>query len=168
MRSVACAFLGLILVGAGITSASAQAWLRVGGPDGRFRIDMPVPFDHPEPETRADGAVIVVYAHTAPDLALRFEVVDLAPPTMADLLGNAERDPTLALSGAVLVSRSDRQLGPVQEFAIVLHLEEGARVHQERLYWIGNRLYRAIAVSTPAREDDPLILRFLDSVRLLP
>jgi hypothetical protein len=168
MRSVAVAFLGLILAGVGIEPAAAEAWLRVGVADGRFLLEMPVPFDHPEPEVDADGAVISAYVHAMPGLALRFEVVDLVPPAAPDLLGNTERDPAQAFASAVLVSRSDYRLGPVQEGAAVLQLEDGARVHQERLYRVGNRLYRLIAVSTPEREDDPLIHRFLNSVRLLP
>ena len=168
MRSVACAFLGLVLAAAGSAPAAAEAWLRVGVADGHVVFEMPVPFDHPEPETNSDGAVISIYAHATSDLALRFEVVDLAPQAEPDPSGNTERDPTQAFANAVPVSRSDHRLGPAEGDAVMLHAEDGARVRQERHYRVGNRLYRLVAVSTPEHEDDPLIHRFLNSVRLLP
>lgn len=170
MRSVAFTFLWLVLVGAGPQPASAQSWLLLGAADGRLVIEMPVPFDHPEPETDAEGSVISVYAHDTPGLALRFEVVDLAPsapPTAPDLSADTERDPAPAFANAVLVSRSDDRRGPVQDSAL-RQLDDDVLVHQERIYRVGNRLYRLVAVSVPEREDDPLIHRFLNSARVLP
>jgi hypothetical protein len=73
MRSYVFALLGLI-VGAG--AAQAQGWLTVGDAEGRFRLEMPVPFDLPPAEVAPDGTVTFAYVHETPELALRFEIVD--------------------------------------------------------------------------------------------
>jgi hypothetical protein len=73
MRSVVVALLGLI-VGADV--AQAQAWLTVADAEGRFRLEMPVPFDLPPSQVAPDGTVTFAYVHETPELALRFEVVD--------------------------------------------------------------------------------------------
>ena len=166
MRSVALLLLGLALAGVSIAPAAGQAWLRVGDAEGHFRLDMPVPFDQPDPEISPDGVVTSVYAHAASDLTLRFEIIDLVRSIAPDAFGDAEHDLSRALAGTMLVSRSDH-LGAVEGRAYVLRFEDGALVHQERLYRVGNRLYRVLAISTPEREDDPLIHRFLESLRLL-
>ena len=167
MRAVALMLLGLALASAGVAPAAGQAWLRVGDAEGRFRLDIPVPFDHPDPETSPDGAITSIYAHATSDLTLRFEIIDLVRSAAPDAFGDVEHDPSRALAGAMLVSRSDHRLGSVEGLAYVLRLDDGALVHQERLYRVGDRLYRVLAVSTPEREDDPLIQRFLGSLRLL-
>jgi hypothetical protein len=168
MRSVALMLLGLALAGAaGITPAAGQAWLRVGDAEGRFRLDMPVPFDQPDPQTSPDGVITSIYAYAASDLTLRFEIIDLVRSAAPNAFGDADHDPSRALVGATLVSRSDLRLGSVEGLAYVLRLEDGALVHQERLYQVDNRLYRVLAISTPEREDDPAVHRFLESLRLL-
>jgi hypothetical protein len=167
MRSVALLLLGLALAGVSIAPAAGQAWLRVGDAEGHFRLDMPVPFDQPDPEISPDGVVTSVYAHAASDLTLRFEIIDLVRSVAPDAFGDAEHGPSRALAATILVSRSDHRLGAVEGRAYVLRFEDGALVHQERLYRVGNRLYRVLAISTPEREDDPLIHRFLESLRLL-
>lgn len=165
LRPVALALVGLVLTGASIAPAGAQAWLRVGDADGHFRLDMPVPFDSPDPETGPDGAVTSIFSHATPELTLRFEVIDLARAA-SNGHGDVEHDPSRALAGAVLMSRSDHWLGQVQGLGYVLRLEDGALVRQERLYRVGDSLYRALAVSTAEHEDDPRIRRFLESLRL--
>jgi len=73
MRSVVFALLVLI---AGANAAQAQAWLTVADAEGRFRLEMPVPFDLPPSQVGPDGTVTFAYVHETPELALRFEVVD--------------------------------------------------------------------------------------------
>ena len=73
MRSVAFALLALI---AGADAAMAQAWLTVADADGRFRLEMPVPFDLPPSQVWPDGTVTFAYVYETPALALRFEVAD--------------------------------------------------------------------------------------------
>ena len=73
MRPVVLALLGLI---AGANAAHAQAWLSVADANGRFRLEMPVPFDSPASQVAPDGTVILAYVHETPELALRFEVID--------------------------------------------------------------------------------------------
>jgi hypothetical protein len=138
MRSVIFALLGLI---AGTDPARAQAWLTVADADGRFRLEMPVPFDMPPSQIEPNGTITFSYVHETPELALRFEVVD----GVIDQGGGA---PALV----VLVSR----------------VRDGERIVQMRSHVVGRRTYRVVAISTPELESDTMILRFMDSVRLPP
>jgi hypothetical protein len=138
MRSIIFALLGLI---AGTDPARAQAWLTVADADGRFRLEMPVPFDMPPSQIEPNGTITFSYVHETPELALRFEVVD----GVIDQGGGA---PALA----VLVSR----------------VRDGERIVQMRSHVVGRRTYRVVAISTPELESDTMILRFMDSVRLPP
>jgi hypothetical protein len=93
MRSVVFALLGLIV---GADPAWAQAWLTVADAEGRFRFEMPVPFDLPPLQVEPDGTVVFAYVHETPLLALRFEVVDRgeavqALPTLVSRVGDSER-----------------------------------------------------------------------------
>jgi hypothetical protein len=73
MRSFVVALLGLIV---GTDLAQAQAWLTVADDEGRFELEMPVPFDLPSAQIAPDGTVTFSYVHETPELALRFEVID--------------------------------------------------------------------------------------------
>jgi hypothetical protein len=93
MRSVVFALLVLV---AAATSARAQAWLTVADAEGRFRLEMPVPFDLPPSQVGPDGTVTFAYVHETPELALRFEVVDhgeamQALPTFVSRVRDSER-----------------------------------------------------------------------------
>ena len=140
MRWNALMLLGCVLAGASAAPAEAQAWLTVGGADGSFRIEMPVPFDLPSPELRPDGGVTFACVYETAEVSLRFEVVD-APMTVSEQ----------ASEQGVLVSR----------------IEDGSLVLQTRVYVVGHRTFRLVAISTPELEGDAMIHRFLASVRLL-
>jgi hypothetical protein len=131
MRSVVFALLVLIV---GADAARAQAWLTVADGEGRFRLEMPVPFDLPPSQVGPDGAVTVAYVHETPDLALRFEVVDHGEATQAL---------------PALVSR----------------VRDGGRLVQMRSHVVGRRTYRMVAIFAPELEGDPMIRRFMQSVR---
>src|SRR5262245_37857597 len=93
MRSVVFALLGLM---AGADVASAEAWLTVADAEGRFRLEMPVPFDLPPSQVAPDGTVVLAFVHETPALALRFEVVDhgeamQAMPTLVSRTWDSER-----------------------------------------------------------------------------
>ena len=139
MRWTALALLGSVLAGAGAAPAVAQAWLTVGGADGSFRIEMPVPFDLPLSGSHPDGAITFACVHETPEVSLRFEVLD-AP------LAVSEQSP----AQGVLVSR----------------VIDGSRVLQTRVHVVGHRTFRLVAVSTPELEGDAMIHRFLTSIRL--
>ena len=134
MRSVVVALLGLIAA----EPAMAQAWLTVADADGRFRLEMPVPFDLPPSQVAPDGSVTFSYVHETPELALRFEVIDAGDEVVLPL--------------PILVSR----------------VRDGERIVQMRSHVVGRRTYRTIAISTPELESDTMILRFMESVRLPP
>lgn len=135
MRSVVVALLGLIV---GADPAWAQAWLTVADAEGRFRLEMPVPFDLPPSQVEPDGTVTFSYVYETPDLALRFEVVDRG----IDPGGDAAVLPTLATRGW----DSERM---VQMWSRV----------------VGRRTYRAVAIFPPELEGDAVIRRFMQSVR---
>ena len=135
MRSVVVALLGLIVAA---DQAWAQAWLTVADAEGRFRLEMPVPFDLPPSQVEPDGTVTSSYVYETPDLALRFEVVD----GVADPDGDAAVLPTL-------VSRGWDSERMVQTWSRV----------------VGRRTYRAIAIFPPELEGDAVIRRFMQSVR---
>lgn len=135
MRSVVVALLGLIVCA---DPALAQAWLTVADADGRFRLEMPVPFDLPPSQVGPDGTVTSSYVHETPELALRFEVVD----GVIDPGGGAPALPTL-------VSR----------------VWDGERMVQMRSRVVGRRTYRVVAIFPPELEGDAMILRFMQSVR---
>lgn len=74
MRSFAVVvLLGLLAVA---NPAWAQVWLTVADAEGRFRLEIPVPFDLPPAQVEPDGTVTFAYVHETPELVLRFEVVD--------------------------------------------------------------------------------------------
>ena len=135
MRSVVAALLGLIV---GAAPAGAQAWLTVADAEGRFRLEMPVPFDLPPSQVEPDGTVTFSYVYETPDLALRFEVVDRG----IDPDGDAAVLPTL-------VSRVWDSERMVQMWSRV----------------VGRRTYRAVAIFPPELEGDAVIRRFMQSVR---
>jgi hypothetical protein len=131
MRSFVFVLLALI---AGAVPARAQAWLTVADADGRFQLEIPVPFDLPASQVEADGTVTVAYVHETPEVALRFEVVDhgeavQALPTFVSRAGDSER------------------------------------MVQMRSHVVGRRTYRVVAIFPPELEGDPMILRFMRSVR---
>lgn len=128
MRSVVFALLVLI---AGADAAQAQAWLTVADAEGRFRLEMPVPFDLPPSQVESDGTVTFAYVHETPELALRFEVVEAM------------------------------QAVP----AFVSRVWDSERLMQMRSHVVGRRTYRMVAIFTPELEGDPMILRFMQSVR---
>jgi hypothetical protein len=135
MRSVVVALLGLIMVA---DPARAQAWLTVADAEGRFRLEMPVPFDLPPSQVEPDGTVTSAYVYETPDLALRFEVVD----GVIDPDGDAAVLP-------MLVSRVWGSERMVQVWSRV----------------VGRRTYRAVAIFPPELEGDAVIRRFMQSIR---
>jgi hypothetical protein len=141
MRWIALMLLGWVLAGASAAPAMAQAWLTVGGADGSFRIEMPVPFDLPSPEIRPDGGrVTFACVYQTAEVSLRFEVLD-APMTVS------EQAP--------------------EQGVFVRRIEDDSLVLQTRVYVVGHRTFRLVAISTPELEGDAMIHRFLTSVRLL-
>lgn len=139
MRLLAFVLVFLLMTPMAVSPVLAQAWLTVSGAEGRFRVDMPVPFDVMPPETEPDGTVILAYVHETSDVALRLVVVDSAAPCSGSIA-----------DGDLLISRS----------------QVGARVLQSRVHFAGQRTYRLSATSTPELEGDPMIRRFLMSMRL--
>jgi hypothetical protein len=135
MRSVVVALLGLIMVA---DPAGAQAWLTVADAEGRFRLEMPVPFDLPPSQVEPDGTITSAYVYETPDLALRFEVVD----GVIDPDGDAAVLP-------MLVSRVWGSERMVQVWSRV----------------VGRRTYRAVAIFPPELEGDAVIRRFMQSIR---
>jgi hypothetical protein len=129
--------VALLLLSAGAMPSAAQAWLTIGDVDSSFWLEMLVPFDVPPSETEPDGTVSFSYVHETPELTLRVEVVDTS-------------DGTPVTGPLIFTSRT----------------MEGARVLQTRTYLVGLRTYRLIATSTPELENDPVIDRFLGSMRL--
>lgn len=138
MRSVVVALLGLLVASVGAGSAWAQAWLTVADADGRFRLEMPVPFDMPPLQVAPDGTATFSYVHETPELALRFEVVD----------GFADHS-EVALALPTLVSRAG----------------DDERMVQMRSRVVGRRIYRMVAIFPPELEGDATIVRFMQSVR---
>jgi len=141
MRSVGIVLLGLLVASIGAGSAGAKTWLTVADADGRFRLEMPVPFDLPPSQVAADGTVTFSYVHETPELALRFEVID-------DLVDHGEVAPALT----TLFSRA----------------RDGERIVQMRSHVVGRRTYRLVAIFPPELEGDAMILRFMESIRLPP
>ena len=91
MRSVVVVLLVLLGASIGAGPALAQAWLTVADADGRFRLEIPVPFDMPLQVAPA-GTATFSYVHETPELALRFEVidgVDEAGPALATVVSRA-------------------------------------------------------------------------------
>ena len=131
MRSAVFALLVLI---AGANAAQAQAWLTVADAEGRFRLEMPVPFDLPPSQVEADGTVTFAYVHETPELALRFEVVD-----------HVEAAQALPM--------------------LVTLVRDSEHMVQMRSHVVGRRTYRMVAIFPPELEGDPMIRRFMQSVR---
>src|SRR4029450_10684739 len=119
MRSIIFALLGLI---AGTDPARAQAWLTVADADGRFRLEMPVPFGMPPAQIEPNGTITFSYVPETPELALRFEVVD-------GVIDQGDGAPAVA--------------------TLVRRVWDGERIVQMRSHVVGRRTYRQVATSTP-------------------
>jgi hypothetical protein len=119
---------------AGADAAQAQAWLTVADAEGRFRLEMPVPFDLPPTQVGPDGTVTFAYVHETPELALRFEVVD-----------HVEAAQALPM--------------------LVTLVRDSEHMVQMRSHVVGRRAYRMVAIFPPELEGDPMIRRFMQSVR---
>ena len=137
MRTITFLLLGWLF--AGVAPAAAQAWLMIAGGDGSFRFEMPVPFELLQSDTELDGTTTVSYRHTTPDLSLRLDVVDTEACHCK-----------LAVGPDIVAERK----------------EAGARVEVTWSYVVGLRTYRLTATSTLETEADPMIHRFLGSMRL--
>jgi hypothetical protein len=138
MRSLAFTLVVLLLAPVAAQQAVAQAWLTVSGADGSFRLDMPIPFDVPPADIEPDGTVVLAYVHETAEVALRFEVVE-SPMRLSE-----------SMDRLLLISRA----------------EIGARILQSRVQVAGQRTYRLTATFPPEFEGDPMIHRFLASMRL--
>jgi hypothetical protein len=143
MRSVVVALLVVLVASIGAGPALAQAWLTVADADGRFKLEIPVPFDMPPLQVAPDGTATFSYVHETPELALRFEVVDGLVDGFAD---HGKVAPTAL---PTLVSRA----------------RDGERMVQMRSHVVGRRIYRVVAIFPPELEGDATILRFMQSVR---
>lgn len=131
MRSVVFA---LLVMFAGANAVRAQAWLTVADAEGRFRLEMPVPFELPPTQVGPDGTVTFAYVHETPELALRFEVVD-----------HVEAGQAIPM--------------------FVTRVRDSEHMVQMRSHVVGRRTYRMVAIFPPELEGDPMIRRFMQSVR---
>jgi hypothetical protein len=151
MRSVVVVLLGLLVASVGAGSAVAQAWLTVADAEGRFRLEMPAPFDMPPLQVAPDGTATFSYVHETPELALRFEVIDGLVDGLADGLADGSAD--------------HGEIAPTALPTLVSQARDGERMVQMHSRVVGRRIYRVVAIFPPALEGDATILRFMQSVR---
>ncbi|MBI2741298.1 MAG: hypothetical protein HYX38_32780 [Rhodospirillales bacterium] len=135
MRSLVFVLLGLI---SGADAARAQAWLTVADAEGRFQLEMPVPFDLPPAEVAPDGTVTFAYVHETPQLVLRFEVVDRngatqTMPTADGWTWDSER--IVQMSSHVVGRRTYRMVAifppELAGDALILHFMQSVRYHDD-------------------------------------
>lgn len=135
MRSFVFALLGLI---AGADAAQAQVWLTIADAEGRFQLEMPVPFDLPPAETEADGTVTFAYVHETPEVVLRFEVVDHneATQTLPTVDGRTSGGERLVQTSSHVVGRRTYRMVAIfppelAGDAMILRFMQSVRYHDD-------------------------------------
>jgi hypothetical protein len=154
-------------------AANAQGWVPVRPGDGKYSIDMPsLPKETKQTAMTAAGptelhqfAVEIGKSEAFVTTYGDFPAGSLKRPP-ATLMSEIENTVVSGMKGGKLRSHQVIALGPYPGRAFTIDLPDGT-VYDQRVYFVGSRLYQNIAVTTGERTNDPRVKYFFDSFKLL-
>lgn len=160
----------------GPVRAQAAPMERVTGDDGRFTIDLPRGYTT-RTSPRPDGGTMLQYSYLWKDAVGQYNAVELAvvdpPPGSTRQIDIREAQRVLAARypNAVPADTRDVQSGPAQgvAFSMTVASNRGFGPHTiaMRVYAMGGRLYEMLAATRVEDRNDPTVVAFLDSLRIL-
>ncbi len=171
-RSLIVWCFGLVLA-LSASAASAQGWLTIKPGDGRYSIDMPS-----QPKETKQTALTAAGPTELHQFAVAVGKSEAFVTTYGDFpTGSLKRPPAMLMSeientvlsgmkGGRLRSHQVIALGQYPGRAFTIDLPDGT-VYDQRVYFVGNRLYQNIAVTTGDRTNDPRVKFFFDSFKVL-
>lgn len=175
-RFVACALVTAAVIGSGEVRAQRVPLERIIGDGGRYTIDMPAGCTS-KTSPRPDGGTMQQWSFLWKDSVGQYNVVALAivdpPPgsTKSFDLWEAQRQVVARYPGSFPAQARDISSGPARGIAFDMTVNsnrgQGVHVIAVRLYGLGGRLYEQLAATRLEDRDDPTVVAFLNSLRIL-
>jgi|GEM_PF-7046747 len=160
----------------GPVHAQAAPMERVTGEDGRFTIDLPRGYTT-KTASRPDGGTMRQYSYLWKDAVGQFNAVELAvvdpPPGSTKRIDvqAAQRAMAARYPNSFLADYRDVRSGPAEGVAFSMTVNSnrgyGPHVIAMRVYAMDGRLYEMLAATRVEDRNDPTVIAFLDSLRIL-
>jgi hypothetical protein len=171
-RSFALGLSGLALVSTpGALQAQAVEWEDIVGPEGQFRVQMPKGYKSVSGPQAA--GMMQQYRIAFPSgFGFEFAVTQLKnespldPTLQEDNLRRAMDDLQQRWPGATYLEREDLWLGSARGLGVVLSVQKNTGVLIARCYVTVPRLYAQIVLARNDERENPVIDRFLNSLRI--
>lgn len=171
-RSFALGLSGLALVSTpGALQAQAVEWEEIAGPEGQFRLQMPKGYKVVS-GMQAAGMTTQYQIAFPSGFGLEFAYTDLKnenpldPTLQEDHLRRALEALEQRWPGATYLEREDVWLGSARGMAIALSVQKNTGVLLARCYVTVPRLYAQIVLARNDERENPVIDRFLNSLRI--
>lgn len=171
-RSFALGLSGLALVSTpGALQAQAVEWEEIVGPEGQFRLQMPKGYKVVS-GMQAAGMTTQYQIAFPSGFGLEFGVTELKnespldPTLQEDHLHRAFDAMQRRWPGSTFLEREDVWLGSARGLAAVLSVQKNTGVLIVRSYATVPRLYTQIVLARNDERENPVIDRFLNSLRL--
>lgn len=146
---------------------------RLADKDGRYSVALPKGFVQAT-SPRPDGGSLQQFRYQWGNGAVDFGIYDFAqanadhPATdLAVVLKNAQRNVQDRWPGAVVVQQAEIQSGQAQGRSFVLKFDQGSRILTARVYYINQRLYELMAVTTADEQNSPLVAEIMNSLQVV-
>lgn len=171
-RSFALGLSGLALVSLpGALQAQAVEWEEIVGPESQFRLQMPKGYKVVS-GMQASGMMRQYQIAFPSGFGLEFAVTDLKnenpldPSLQEDHLSRAFDALQQRWPGSTFLEREDVWLGSARGLAIMLSVQKNTGVLIARSYVTVPRLYSQIVLARNDERENPVIDRFLNSLRI--
>jgi hypothetical protein len=147
-------------------------WQDVSGDDGRWRVQLPKGYQLVS-VPGADGSTMRQYRSTYVGLGMDFAITDYvraeAGHPLTDegaMLRRAQAAVQQRWPGSTILEQSDSSLGRAQGRSFTLAVDRNQGFLSMRVYHLGQRLYQMAALGEMQYRGNPLVLHFLNSLRL--
>lgn len=170
--SVLTAFAAVPLVARAQSPMPPVDWQDVTGDEGRWRLQLPKGYQLVS-VPGADGSTMRQYRSTFPGLAMDFSITDYVqaeaghPLTNeAAMLKRAQAAVQQRWPGSTALEQSDSQLGRAQGRSFTLAVDQNKGFLTMRVYYFGQRLYQLASLGLMQYRQSPVVLHFMDSLKL--
>lgn len=171
-RSFALGLSGLALVSTpGALQAQAVEWEEIVGSGGQFRVEMPKGYKTVS-GPQAAGMTHQYQIAFPSGFGLEFAVIDLKnetpldPTLQEEHLRRALDAAQQRWPGSTYLEREDLWLGSARGLGVVLSVQKNTGVLIVRCYATVPRLYTQIVLARNDERENPVIDRFLNSLRI--
>lgn len=151
---------------------SSIDWQDVSGDDGRWHVQLPRGYQLVS-VPGADGSTMRQYRSTYVGLGIDFAITDdvraQAGHPLTDqgaMLRRAQAAVQQRWPGSTILEQSDSTLGQAQGRSFTLAVDRNQGFLAMRVYSLGQRLYQMAALGETHYRGNPLVLHFLNSLRL--